>query len=172
MFQTHTESVGLPLNQDQIENFNDFCKGLAEFKVDDASRRYYADPDPFRAREIPLEWLVKNLQKTLEAIELSTLEIIAKLEKTQPLKLQLQESLMALSKVFFQLKCEKQWAMDYQNIIFSEEQKENLNREHDAWMPGQIGCYFTNVKTFESRYTDRNQNLGITFMQALLNHHP
>ncbi len=152
MFSVHNERPNLPLNQAQTEEFDAFCKALAEFKVDDASRRYYADPDPFRDREIPLEWLIKNLQKTLEAIEPSTLEIIARLEKTQPLKLQLQESLMVLSKVFFQLKYEKQWAIDYQNIIFSEEQKENLNRAHDTWMPGQIGCYFTNVKTFESRY--------------------
>lgn len=152
MFHMHSEGPDSPLNKGQAEEFNAFCKALVKYRVNDTCRFYYADPDSFSDRQIPLEWLICDLQETLNAIKRPILEIIARLEKTQPLKLQLQESLMVLAKVFFQLKWEKQWAMDYHNIVFSQEQKEILNKRHDAWMSEQIGRYFSNVQTFANKY--------------------
>ena len=152
MFHLHSERFYSPLNQAQTEEFNAFCKALAEYHLIDDYRFYYADPDPFRDREIPLEELIRDLQEKLNAINPSILKIIRRLEKTQPLKLQLQESLMVFAKVFFQLKWEKDWAMDYHNMVFSQEQKETLNKQHDEWMSKQITCYFSNVQTFANEY--------------------
>ncbi len=152
MFCAYNERANSPLNQEQTVVFKAFCKALTEYQVSDACRFYYADSDSFKDRNSPLVELICNLQKMLDAIQPSILIIIAGLEKTHPLKLELQKSLMALAKVFFELRFIKNQAADDKDIVSSDAQKKERHNIQNAWLAEETACNFSNVQVFERQY--------------------
>ncbi|MBP6103863.1 MAG: hypothetical protein KA508_02165 [Gammaproteobacteria bacterium] len=153
MFCVYNEKSNSPLNQAQTEAFNAFCEALSEYSLSAVDRLYYLSGGA--GYVIVCQSIVTNLQATFDAIDPIILNKISTLDESNPLKLQLQKSLMVLTEFFSKLELARRNAL---RTSGGEEQEAINKRQRQAMTYmfsslaafSQLKCLSVGVKAFES----------------------